>query len=436
MVRSASQAIAADVAVVGGGPAGLMAAIAVAERGRRVVVLEQLDRPGAKLLASGGGRCNLTNTLPPADFLARFGRQGRFMQPAIEAFGAAALRRLLDSLGVATHAPDGLHVYPVSNSAVTVQSALWRRAKRLGVAVRLATRASRLWIEQGAVRGLETSRGRVAASRVILASGGRGYPALGGSAVGYDLARQAGHTVTDLVPALVPLLVREAWVRSCAGVSLPARVWIDLPRRPHAGAAGDVLFTHRGLSGPVVLDLSGEVSALLARRETVPLRLDLSPGTTAAAWLARFDMWERSAGGRATAGSPGQGRKTFAGLLEGRLPRRLAAALCGLAEIAPGARPSQVSRAARRVLADFVVALPLTATGTEGWSSAMVTRGGVSLREVESRTLASRRVAGLAFAGEILDLDGPSGGFNLQWAFSSGHLAGQSIADCGLRIAD
>jgi predicted Rossmann fold flavoprotein len=329
MAPIASQAVAADVAVVGGGPAGLMAAIAVAERGRRVVVLEQLDRPGAKLLASGGGRCNLTNTLPPADFLARFGRQGRFMQPALEAFGAAALRCWFDSLGVATHAPDGLHVYPVSNSAVTVQSALWRRAKRLGVAVRLATRASCLWIEQGAVRGLETSRGRVAASRVILASGGRGYPALGGSAVGYDLARQAGHTVTDLVPALVPLLVREAWVRGCAGVSLPARVWIDLPRRPHAGAAGNVLFTHRGLSGPVVLDLSGEVSALLARRETVPLRLDLSLGTTAAEWLARFDAWERSAG-----------RKTFAGLLEGRLPRRLAAALCGLAEIAPGARPS------------------------------------------------------------------------------------------------
>jgi len=417
MAPSASQAVAADVAVVGGGPAGLMAAIAAAERGRRVVVLEQLDRPGAKLLASGGGRCNLTNTLPPADFLARFGRQGRFMQPALEAFGAAALRLLLDSLGVATHAPDGLHVYPVSNSAVTVQSALWRRAKRLGVAVRLATRASRLWIEQGAVRGLETSHGRVAASRVILASGGRGYPALGGSAVGYDLARQAGHTVTDLVPALVPLLAREAWVRGCAGVSLPVRVWIDLPRRPHAGAAGDVLFTHRGLSGPVVLDLSGEVSALLARRETVPLRLDLSLGTTAAEWLARFDAWERSAG-----------RKTFAGLLDGRLPRRLAAALCGLAEIAPGARPSQVSRAARRVLADLVVALPLTVTATEGWSSAMVTRGGVSLREVESRTLASRRIAGLAFAGEILDLDGPSGGFNLQWAFSSGHLAGSMAA--------
>jgi predicted Rossmann fold flavoprotein len=283
--------------------------------------------------------------------------------------------------------------------------------------VRLATRAGRLGIEQGAVRGIETSLGRMAVSRVILASGGRGYPVLGGSAVGYDLVRQAGHTVTDLVPALVPLLAREAWVRSCAGVSLSARVWIDLPRRPHAGAAGDLLFTHRGLSGPVVLDLSGEVSAILARREMVPLRLDLSPGTTAAEWLARFDVWERSAG-----------RKTLAVLLEGRLPRRLAAALCGLAGIAPSQRPSQVSRAARRVLADFVVALPLTVTATEGWTSAMVTRGGVSLKEVDPHGLASRRVAGLAFAGEILDLDGPSGGFNLQWAFSSGWLAGVSAA--------
>ena len=407
------------MAVVGGGPAGLMAAIAAAERGRRVVVIEQLDRPGAKLLASGGGRCNLTSTLAPADFIARFGRQGRFSKPALEAFGAADLRRWLDTLGVATHAPAGAsHVYPVSNSAVTVQIALWRRAKRLGVAVRLATRASRLCIEQGAVRSLETSRGRVAASRVILASGGRGYPALGGSAIGYDLARQAGHTVTDLVPALVPLIIREAWVRGCAGISLPARVWIDLPRQPHAGAAGDVLFTHRGLSGPAVLDLSGDVSALLERREAVPLRLDLSPGQVAAEWLALFDAWERSAG-----------LKKFAGLLDDRLPRRLAAALCGLAEIAPGRRPSQVSRAARRRLANFVVALPLTATATEGWPRAMVTRGGVSLREVESRTLASRRLVGLYFAGEILDLDGPSGGFNLQWAFSSGYLAGRASAE-------
>ncbi|MBE3099299.1 MAG: NAD(P)/FAD-dependent oxidoreductase [Planctomycetes bacterium] len=408
---------AADVLIVGAGPAGLMAAIAAAERGRRAVVLEQLQRPGAKLLASGGGRCNLANTLPPAEFMARFGRQGRFMQPALAAMDSAGLRRFLEVLGVATHAPDGFHVYPVSDSAVTVQSALGRRARELGAEVRLGVRVAGLWMEAGRLRGLETAGGRVGARQVIVATGGRGYPALGGGAAGYDLARQAGHTVVEPAPALVPLVVRETFFRSCAGASLSsACVRIVAAGEPRAGVAGEVLFTHTGLSGPVILDLSGDVAALLRKQESVPLRLDLAPGTTPAQWRRRLEEWRES-----------DPRKTVVGLLDRHLPRSLASAVAALAGIGPMVRPTRVTVRSRDLVTKLLTALPLTVTGTGGWDLAMVTRGGVSLKEVDPRTLASRRVAGLSFAGEVLDLDGPSGGFNLQWAFSSGYLAGRCL---------
>ncbi len=414
----APQLEAADVAVVGAGPAGLMAAIAAAERGAHVAVLEQLDRPGARLLATGGGRCNLTNLLPPAEFMARFGRHGRFMQPALEALDQIGLRQFLHSLGVPTHAPDGLHVYPTSDSAVTVQSALWRRARELGVAVHLAARVSALWIEAGALRGLQMEGRRLAARRIILATGGRSYPSLGGSGAGYTLARQASHTIVEPTPALVPLVVAEPWTSKCAGVAVsPARIWIPLAGRPRAGLTGDVLFTHTGLSGPAILDLSGDVAVLLATHKTVPLRIDLAPGTSADQWRRRFEKWRMR-----------HGRATVAGLLDQHLPKSLARALCEACLISPAMRPSQVTQGAQAALVERLTALPLTVTGTEGWDRAMVTRGGVSLKEVDPRTLASRRLRGLALAGEILDLDGPSGGFNLQWAFSSGRLAGITMS--------
>ena len=416
----------ADVAVVGAGPAGLMAAIAAAEADRRVVVLEQLDRPGAKLLASGGGRCNLTNTLPRDKFIARFGRQGRFMLPALAAMDSRALRQWLDGLGVPTHAPDGLHVYPVSDSALTVQKALWRRLRELGAHVRLGVRVTGLWTEDATekgpgpfvtIRGVEADGDRLAAQHVILASGGRGYPSLGGSASGYELARAAGHTIIGPTPALVPLRVKEPWVRRCAGASLAAaRIRIDLAGESRTGLRGEALFTHAGLSGPAVLDLSGDVAALLVKHKTVPLLVDLAPGVTPDEWRRRLEKWRTA-----------EPRSTVVSLLDRHLPRSLAAALAELAGIGPALRPVQLSAGSRDRLAELLTALPLTVTGTEGWDRAMVTRGGVNLKEVDPRTLRSKRLAGLALAGELLDLDGPSGGFNLQWAFSSGYLAGKSI---------
>ena len=405
---------AADVVVVGGGPAGLMASIAAARLGRRVVVVERLRRPGRKLLASGGGRCNLATTLPEAETLAAFGRRGRFVQPALAALSGSALRAMLHARGVPTHAPDGRRVFPVSDRAADVLGALLDMAEEGGVRLRAGVGASALWLEGGRLTGVHTSAGRLAATRVILATGGMGYPDLGGSGAGYDLARQAGHTLVEPRPALVPLVTRETWPRRCAGIALPAaRPRIDLAKQPKAGVSGGVLFTHRGISGPAVLDLSGDVAVLLARHETVPVVLDLDPATPRDAWLARFGEWERAAG-----------RRSVRTLLAEHLPWSLAEVVLALAGVDPHRRPSQVAAPLRRRLADRLTRLPLTVTGTEGWARAMVTRGGVALGEVDPQTLGSRRLPGLAFAGEILDLDGPTGGFNLQWAFASGFLAG------------
>ncbi len=408
-----------------------MAAIAAAESGAAVTACEQLDHPAAKLLVTGGGRCNLTNTLGREEFMARFGRQGRFLAPALEAMDSAGLRRFLGSLGVPTICADGVHVFPASGRAETVHSALRRRCEQLRVELRVKTRVTGLWLESGRLRGVRTAGGPLPAEAVVLASGGCSYRQLGGTGGGYKLARQAGHEIIPPTPALVPLLTQESWPYRCKGVSLPqVRVWIDLPGRPRQGACGELLFTHRGISGPAVLDVSGDVAALLARQRQVPIRIDLTASLGAGPERRRaptsanrptpeelIEQWRR-----------GRGAKLLRTLLGELLPRSLAGELCALAGAGPQTRAAEASVATARRLAEFLLALPLTAVGTEGFARAMVTRGGVSLRHVEPRALASRLLSGLFFAGEVLDLDGPCGGFNLQWAFSSGCLAGRSAA--------
>ena len=287
-----TEGTAFDVAVVGAGAAGQMAAIAAAEQHRRVVLWEQMERPGLKILASGGGRCNLTNLVEPAAFYAAFGRQGRFMTPAMAAMGSKALRRLLDRWGVPTAASDGVHVFPLSQRSADVQAALRRRIEQLGVTLRCHCLVRGLWIDAGRLMGVELSaREPVAADRVVLACGGKSWPKLGGTGGGYALARQAGLAIAEPLPALVPLVTREGWPGGLAGVSLQhARLWIDLPGQERAGRTGDVLLTHRGLSGPAVLNLSSRVAELL-RRGPVPLRIELLAGVDAGQWVRRLEGW-------------------------------------------------------------------------------------------------------------------------------------------------
>ncbi len=409
------------VIVIGAGPAGLMAAIQAARAGARVVLVEQLARAGAKLLATGGGRCNLTNTLPQADFAARFGKQGRSMLPALQALDSRALRRFFEERGVPTASADGFHVFPASNQASDVLAVLLRECATLGVELRLGRKAAGLRLANAAVAGVELDDGALPCDRVVVATGGKSYPRLGGIGGGYALAAQAGHTIVPPVPALAALDTRETWPGECAGITMPAvRLRIDLPAHRRQAKEGDLLFTHSGLSGPAALDLSGDVAQLLQDREEAPLKLHLLPEAPEAAWRQRFEHWRRDSG-----------RKHLRNLLSHHLPQKLADVACAQAGAVANVRAAELPKNAMNALAAWLAAAPLTATATAGFDKAMATRGGVALRQVDPKTLRSKLAAGLYFAGEVLDLDGPCGGYNLQWAFSSGDLAGRSCARRG-----
>lgn len=398
------------VVVVGAGPAGLMAALIAAKAGARVIVFEKLPEPGVRLLATGGGHCNFTNTLATEDFVRRFGEKRRFVAPAVKALDATRLRRFFEELGIASHSPDGFHVLPVSDSARQIRDALRQECRNQRVEFRFNSHVDCLQIIRGHVTGIITSRGTESAARVVLAAGGASYPKLGGGESGFRLARLAGHTIVPLCPALVPLVTRETWPATLAGVTL-ARVAIRLACQAETGS---LLFTHQGISGPAVLDISGHVSSALMTHASVGVIIDLASDMTSEAWQGQIEKVRKEHGAR-----------TVLSMLATMLPAALAKVVLELADIPAAANMARLSREQSRKLIMLIKNLPLTITGTEGFGKAMVTKGGINLAEVCSKTLASKRVHGLFFAGEILDIDGPCGGFNLQWAFASGFLAAQ-----------
>jgi predicted Rossmann fold flavoprotein len=422
-----------------------MAAVAAAQVGRRVVVLEQLRRPGLKLLATGGGRCNLTHDSPPEDYVAAFGRQGRFVLPALSAMDPAELRQFFEGLGVSTHVEEGGLIFPNSNSARSVQSALLRRCEELGVQVLCECRVERMEFPRQDVSDTETQRYReegktnspassssssaslrlcvvsssssepLVASTVIIATGGKGYSELGGTGGGYELARQVGHEITPLYPALVPLLCREDWPKSCAGIAIQGRIWLDLRGRPKQESVGGFIFTQRGISGPAVLNLSGLASQAIMQGEEITLHLSLHPSRSKGEWVSQIELWRHK-----------QGSRRIGKLMSDMLPARLVEAVTRQCGLNATASVSQLTGEQQATLVDMLSDAKLTLIGTEGWEQAMVTGGGVALKQVDPQTMQSRLWRGLYFAGEVLDLHGPSGGYNLQWAFSSGHLAGRS----------
>jgi len=404
-----------DTIVVGAGPAGLAAAGVCAGS---VLVLERMARPGLKLLATGGGRCNITHETDAEGVMRAFGREGRFMRRALTVGDPVAIREFLRDHGVPTCVePDG-SVFPVSQRARDVLTALETAARTRGAMLRTDCRVDRLLVETGRVVGVATSQGVFRGGRVILAAGGRSYPGLGSDGSGFALASQAGLAVTPPVPALAGLFAAESWIESLAGAVLEnARVRLAVRGADPLGACGPVLFTHRGISGPPALAVSGEIAARLSQGApaiTVAVAFDAARGE--GDWLAEFETWRRTAGA-----------KRVVLQLSGSMTRRLAQTCCDVTAIGDATcarlRKDDVQRLSR-----FLAGMPLVITGTEGWDRAMVTRGGVALSELDPATLASRRVPGLFCAGELVDLDGPCGGYNLTWALASGWLAGQSSA--------
>ena len=405
-----------DVVVVGGGAAGLMAAGSAAEAGARVVLLERMDRPGRKLLVSGNGRCNLTHACNARAFVEACGPSGRFLHNALARFDCDAAIAFFEGRGLRVRREADGRCFPATDRSADVLGALAGLARDGGVRIEVGARVTAITRGEGGFR-IATARGEFEARSVVVATGGRSYPATGSSGDGYALAQALGHRIVPTRPSEVPLVAGPAWVRGLAGLSLPdAGVRVAQGRRS-ARLRGAVLFTHFGVSGPAVLDASRFVTHWLDAGP-VTLELDLAPDEAA----RDVDDWlERAAAG---------GKKALRTVLRERMPERLAEAVGELAGAA-GGPASSLSAAVRHEAARRVKALTLDVTGTRGFEEAVVTAGGIDTRDVDPRTLESRRVPGLHFAGEVLDLDGPRGGYNLQIAWSTGRAAGSHAA--GLR---
>jgi predicted Rossmann fold flavoprotein len=405
-----------DVAVVGAGAAGLLAAAAAAEAGARTLVLEKNKRPGVKILMSGGTRCNVTHATDNRGIVAAYGPPGRFLHSALAALSVEQTVALFEAEGVATKVEETGKVFPVSNRAGDVLDALLRRLHRSGAA--LALDEPLLDLERGEDGFvLKTPKGERRARRVILTTGGRSYPGSGTTGDGYGFAARFGHTIVPPRPALVPITVNVPWVPELRGVTLP-----DVAVRVVEGDAllasrrGSLLFAHFGLSGPVVLDVSRAVSG-----HPRPSQLHLEIDLFAAVRPEQLDERLRQAAGS-------DGKRQLSAVLSAWLPRRLCDAVVVLAGLAVDRKAAGLSRADRGALAATLKRLRLPVTGTLGFGRAEVTAGGVALDEVDSRTMRSKLAPGLFVAGELLDLDGPIGGYNFQAAWSTGWLAGARAA--------
>jgi predicted Rossmann fold flavoprotein len=406
-----------DVAVVGAGAAGLMAAIRAAELGRRVLLLEKNRKAGVKILMSGGTRCNLTHATDNRGIVEAYGPPGRFLHSALAALSVQDTIDFFEAEGVATKVEETGKVFPVSNKAPDVLAALLRRLQRSGAAL-AAEEPLRDLTPREHHFALVTPTRTVAARRVILTTGGQSYPGSGTTGDGYAWAARLGHTIVPPRPALVPLTVAAPWVAELRGVTLPDVALRVLDGdKALAARRGSLLFAHFGLSGPAVLDVSRVVSGHPAPR-SLALEIDLLPGVGEPA-LDEFLRVESAAAGK----------KQLAAVLAAHLPRRLCDALLPQAGLAADRRAAALSRPDRARLAACAKRLRLPITGTLGFRKAEVTAGGVQLDEVDSRSLLSKRVPGLYVAGELLDLDGPIGGYNFQAAWSTGWLAGSAAAE-------
>ena len=403
-----------DVIVVGSGAAGMISAITAARRDKKVLLLEKLSKLGSKLKATGGGRCNLTNTLPNEEFMARFGREGRFMTPALEAFDHKRLMTFFDEIGVESHAPDGYRVFPITHNAGTILEALDDEMKKLGVEVICSQRVDELLFNDEHMEGVKTQDASYYAPNVIVATGGLGYPVLGAEGDGYPLAESVGHKVTELFPAMMPLKVKETWVENCrADTIAKVELRVDLKKAKKLRAKGDLIFTKTGIRGPVVLDFAREVTPLISQYTEVPLLLNLTKGKNEDELLKHIKRQIEIDSSQSTLD-----------ILKTLLPEALSKELCKLAGADYEMGFNKLEGRVRAKLIGLLAWTPLTVTGHDGFKMAMITRGGVSLKEIRPETMESKVINGLFFCGEVMNLDGPCGGYNLQWSFASGYLAG------------
>ncbi len=392
-----------------------MAAAQAARRGRRTILLDRNREPGVKILLSGGTRCNLTHATDAHGIVAVFGPNGRFLHSALAALGPQDVIDLFASEGVPTKIEPGGKVFPASDRASDVRAVLVRLARQAGCTLALGETVLDV-VRSGKKFQLITQQRTIEAENLLIATGGQSYPACGTTGDGYRWSAALGHRIITPHTALVPLTSHANWVLELQGITLPDVVVqvIDPPDHSTARSRGSLLFAHFGISGPVVLDVSHAVSGS-SQPGTLRLRCDLLPGHAD----SDLDV-------QLMAESRARGKRRASALLDIWLPHRVGSAVVAIAGIAPDRPAAELSKNELRNIARCARQLDIPVAGTMGFRKAELTAGGVALDEVDSRTMQSRIVAGLYFAGELLDLNGPVGGYNFQAAFSTGWLAGES----------
>jgi predicted flavoprotein YhiN len=431
------------IIVIGAGASGMMAAGRAAELGASVLLLEKTKRPGNKILISGKTRCNLTNAKELEDFIAMYGPNGRFLYSAFHRYFRHDLQAFLSRYGVETKTERGGRIFPASDDARDVIKALEQHMADHGVQLRTSTSVTGIQVDNGRVTGVQTEEGTFSAVAVILATGGASFPETGSTGDGYRLAAALGHTITKLRPALVPLCVFEVQrAKSMQGVSLrhvrltayqcpadeinpsltPTSDWgrgISDKQPPWPiieSRRGEMMLTHFGIGGPITLLMSLAIVDAL-EKGPVSVSIDLKPALDEKQLRQRlqrdFDRYSK---------------RSYRNILKGLLPQKMVDPFVEMTGIPPDKRGHQIDAGERERLLGLLKSLRFNIKGPLSMDSAMVTAGGVSLKEIDPRTMASRLIEGLYFCGEVMDLDGDTGGYNLQAAFSTGYVAGEQAA--------
>lgn len=414
-----------NVIVIGGGPAGMMAAYAAAQCGHSVTLLEQNEKLGKKLFITGKGRCNITNAGDMEDLFANVMSNRKFLYSAFYAFDNQQVIDFFNRQGLSTKIERGNRVFPESDHSSDVIAAMRRALLESGVRVMLGEKAVRLLSEaeednpdMQRVCGVELMSKTLAAPAVIVATGGFSYQSTGSTGDGYRMAKESGHRLVPCTPSLVPLTVREDWVKDLQGLSLKnTAIAIYHGKKKLYEDFGEMLFTHFGVSGPMILSASGSIRPELFEKE-LSLVIDLKPALD----LEQLDK-------RILRDFDEAKNRKFKNSINHLLPAKLVPVILSQSDIDPEKPVNEILREERRRLAELIKHFELTVTGKRDWNEAIITKGGVSVKDVNPSTMESKRMRGLYFCGEVLDLDALTGGYNLQIAWSTGYLAGTSITD-------
>jgi predicted Rossmann fold flavoprotein len=408
-----------DLAIIGAGPAGMMAALRASECGAKVVLLEKNASPGIKLLMTGKERCNITNSENDVrDFAANFGKNGKFLLTALYHFGVSDTIEFFHNNKVKTKTERGGRVFPESDRATDVRSMFERLIKENSISLVTGCRIDKIAYKKNAIDKINlANKSEIKAKNYLISTGGRSYPRTGSTGDGYTWAKKLGHTIIKPEPALTPVVVKEYWVRELEGLSLK-NVMISVYQndKKQDYRFGEALFTGNGMSGPIILDMSKSIGSFL-KSGSVELHIDFKPAldhkTLDRRILRDLEQYKN---------------KSIRNILAELLPKKLIPVMLKSAKINPDTKGNSITKNDRKHLLLLLKGFPLTVKKLLGFEKAVITTGGVALKEVDPKTLRSKLISNLYFAGEILDLDGPTGGYNLQVCWSTGYIAGESAA--------